>query len=131
MDFKVFNPDVVHATGGNYSHAVRMGNLLFVAGQVAQNKAGEIVGKGDALAQTHQIFQNLKDVLEACGSSLELVGKITVFTTSLDYRPAIAEARNKAYEGIPHKPASTFLVISSLATPDYLVEIEAVALLKD
>jgi enamine deaminase RidA (YjgF/YER057c/UK114 family) len=130
MDFEVFNPDMVHSTNNNYSHAVKMGNLLFVSGQVAQDKTGNIVGKGDPLAQATQIFENLKNVLEACGSSLELVGKITIFTTSLEYRPAIAEARNKAYANIPHRPASTFLVISSLALPDYLIEIEAVALLK-
>jgi enamine deaminase RidA (YjgF/YER057c/UK114 family) len=131
MSFEVFNPDSVHSTGGAYSHAVKLGNLLFVAGQVAQNKAGEIVGKDDALAQATQIFENLKDVLESCGSSMELVGKLTVYTTSLEYRPAIAEARKKAYEGIAHRPASTFVVISSLATPDYLVEIEAIALVKE
>lgn len=129
MEFKVFKPEGVHPTVG-YSHAVRMGDLLFVAGQVAQNKQGEVVGKGDAGAQTEQIFANLKQVLEECGSGLELVGKITIYTTSLEYRPLIAAARNKYYDAIGHLPASTFVVISSLALPDYLVEIEAIAALK-
>jgi enamine deaminase RidA (YjgF/YER057c/UK114 family) len=126
MEFKVLTPTTVHATAG-YSHAVRMGDLIFVAGQVAKNEKDEIVGKGDVGAQTAQVYRNLKAVLEAAGSGMDRVGKITVYTTSLDYRPAISAAREQAFRPVGHFPASTFVVISSLAHPDYLVEIEAVA----
>ncbi len=129
MEFQIIhNPANVHATSG-YSHAVRMGDLLFVSGQVAQNQHGEIVGKGDARAQTEQIYRNLQAVLEASGSGLDRVGKITVLTTSLDHLPAIREVRDQVFGPIGHVPASTLAVISSLAHPDYLVEIEAIAAL--
>ena len=129
MDYEVITPSTMHPTRG-YSHAVRMGDLVYVAGQVAQNQQGETVGIGDARAQTVQIFENLKAVLEAANSGLELIGKITIFTTNLDYRSAIAEGRNQFFESIGHYPASTFVVISSLVSPDWLVEIEAVAMVR-
>ncbi len=129
MDFAILNPNTVHPTTG-YSHAARIGNLIFVSGQVSQDQRGEIVGKGDVRAQTEQVYENLRAVLEAAGSGLDLIGKTTVLTTSLDYRPLIAEIRNKVFEPIGHFPASTFMVVSSLAHPDWLVEIEAVAAIR-
>jgi enamine deaminase RidA (YjgF/YER057c/UK114 family) len=126
MEFKIVKPTTVHPTTG-YSHAVRMGGLIFVAGQVAKNEKDEVVGKGDVAAQAAQVYKNLQAVLEAAGSGMERVGKITVYTTSLDYRPAISAAREQAFRESGHFPASTFVVISSLAHPDFLVEIEAVA----
>jgi enamine deaminase RidA (YjgF/YER057c/UK114 family) len=130
-EFKLtHNPPGTHKTTG-YSHAARIGDQLFLSGQVAQNENGEIVGKGDPRAQTEQIYKNMKAVLEACGSGLELVGKITVYTTKLEYRQAIRAARDEVFGPIGHFPASTFVVISSLAEPDYLVEIEAIAGLRD
>ncbi|MBI4588505.1 MAG: RidA family protein [Candidatus Rokubacteria bacterium] len=129
MEFKVLTPTTVHPPVG-YSHAVRMGNLVFVAGQVAKNEKDELVGKGDAGAQTAQVYRNLKTVLEAAGSGMDRVGKINVYTTSLDYRRAINAVRDRVFGEVGHFPASTFAVISSLAHPDYLVEIEAVATVK-
>lgn len=114
----------------SYSHAVRMGDLIFVSGQVAENAKGELVGKGDIRAQTIQVFENLRLVLEAAGSGLDLVGKVTVLTTSLDYRPVIHEIRSKVFGPIGHYPASTLAVITSLAKPEFLVEIDAVALVR-
>ena len=128
MDFAVIQPATVHPTTGYfYSHAVRMGDLIFVAGQVARNPKGELVGKDDIRAQTRQVFENLKAVLEAAGSGLHRIGKLTVFTTSLDYRPVIHEIRSQVFGAVGHYPASTFAVVTSLADPDWLVEIEAVA----
>lgn len=124
------NPPNVHPTTG-YSHAVRIGNQVLASGQVAQNEQGELVGQGDARAQTEQIYKNLKVVLEAAGSGLDLIAKITVYTTSLDYRDDIRAARNEVFGPIGHFPASTFVVISSLADPNYLVEIEAIAAVRD
>lgn len=114
----------------SYSHAVRMGDLIFVSGQVAENAKGELVGKDDIRAQTVQVFENLRLVLEAAGSGLDLVGKVTVLTTSLDYRPVIHEIRSKVFGPIGHYPASTLAVITSLAKPEFLVEIDAVALVR-
>lgn len=114
----------VHKTVG-YSHAAKAGTLVFVAGQVAQDADGNLVGKGDIEAQAAQVFENLKAVLASAGATLDDVVKLTTFTTSLAYRPVIAEVRARYFKD--YFPPNTFVVIHSLATPDYLVEIEAVA----
>jgi len=123
---QIIAPNTVHPTKG-YSHAIRSGDLVFVSGQVSQDKAGAVVGVGDAAAQADQVFKNLKAVLEAAGSGLDLILKTTVLTTKLEYRPAITEAREKYFGPLSRFPASTFMVVSSLALPEWLIEIEAVA----
>lgn len=129
MSFQVIQPDTVHdTTAFAYSHAVRMGDLIFVAGEVPRDRNGDLVGKGDVRAQTEQVFENLKAVLEASGSGLDKVGKVTVLTTSLEYRPIIHEIRSRVFQEVGHLPASTLAVVTSLADPDWLVEIEAVAM---
>src|SRR5262245_28019048 len=126
MEFTVINPTTVHPTTG-YSHAVRMGDLVFVSGQVATNPAGELVGKGDIQAQAEQVFANLHAVLEAAGSGLDRVGKLTVLVTRREDRPVVGEIRNRLFAPFGYVPASTLAVVAGLANPDWLVEIEAVA----
>ena len=127
MPRQIIAPPFVHKTTG-YSHAVRAGNTLYVAGQVALDPDGKLVGDGDIDAQVAQVWQNLRSVLAHAGGSLDDIVKITVFTTDLAHRPAIAAARAAVF---PHGryPASTFLVVQSLAQPEVLVEIEAIAVL--
>ncbi|MCC7365444.1 MAG: RidA family protein [Dehalococcoidia bacterium] len=110
-----------------YHHAIKKsGTPVFISGQVAEDADGKLVGEGDAGAQARQVLANLRRVVEAAGGTMGDIVKITVFTTSLEYRPAIVEARNSAFTA-GEMPASTFVVVSSLAAPGYLVEIEAVA----
>jgi len=127
--FQVIQPPTVHDTKAySYSHAVRMGDLIFVSGQVGRDRNGDLLGKGDVRVQTEQAFANLKLILEAAGSGLHKVGKVTVFTTSLNYRPIIHEVRSRIFKEVGHLPASTLAVVSSLAFPEWLVEIEAIAM---
>jgi reactive intermediate/imine deaminase len=129
MTLQVIQPTTVHdTTAYSYAHAVRMGDLIFVAGQVARDVKGNLVGKGDIRAQIEQVFENLKAVLEAAGSGMHKVGKLTVFITQLEYRPVVHEIRSRVFREAGHLPASTLAVVASLADPDWLVEIEAVAL---
>ena len=118
-------------TALGYSQAVRAGNLLFVSGQVAVDERGQVVGGGDIRAHVDQVFKNLRAVVEAGGSRLDLVTKLTFFTTSLDYLPAIREARRQMFGAVGAYPASTLVEISGLARPEYLVEIEATAVITD
>lgn len=114
----------VHKTTG-YSHAAKAGGLVFVAGQVAQDIEGTVVGKGDIEVQAVQVFENLKAVLASAGAAFDDVVKMTTYTTSLAYRPKIAEVRARYFK--TYFPPNTFVVVASLATPEYLLEIEAVA----
>src|SRR5574341_1538953 len=126
MAREVIRPTTVHPVKA-YSHAIRNGTLLHVAGEVALDPQGNLVGKGDIAAQAEQVFANLKAVVEAAGGVLAHIAKITTYTTNLAYRPIIADVRARYFPTDP--PASTFLVIGSLAEPGFLLEVEAVAVL--
>ena len=128
MPGEIINPSSMPTPTG-YSHAVKKGGMpVFIAGQVALDGEGRVVGEGDPVAQAEQVFRNLRTVVEACGGTMEDIVKLTVYTTDLAYRPAIAEARTRHFPDGQY-PASTFLVISSLAQAQFLVEIEAVAMI--
>ena len=114
-----------------YSQAVRAGNLLLVSGQVAVNEQGETVGIGDPKAQAERVFENLRAMLTAAGADLPSVAMMRTYATSLGFLPQIREARLRVFGPTGHFPASTFVVVSSLAKPEYLVEIEAVAVVGD
>lgn len=113
--------------GGNYSPAFDCtgGRTIYVAGMTARDEKGELVGEGDAKAQTRQVLENMKAVLEAAGASMSDVVKITVFIKNLADSNAIREVRMQ-YFSKPY-PASTLVQITSLADPRFLVEIEAIA----
>ncbi len=129
MDVQVFEPKSVFVPTG-YSHAVRLGDLLFVSGQTPRNQDGSTHAPGDVRAQAAKAFANLEAVLEECGSGLDRVGMITVYMTRLEYRPIISEVRQKVFAKIGRNCASTTLVITSLVDPEWLVEIEAIAAMK-
>jgi 2-iminobutanoate/2-iminopropanoate deaminase len=111
----------------NYKMATRMegGRLLYVAGQVAWDPSGNIVGKGDVRAQTRQVFENLRGVLRAAGGDLSSLMKITTYITRIENFPAVAEVRSSVFQG--ELPASTLIVVKSLFHPDFLIEVEGVA----
>lgn len=111
----------------NYKMATRMegGRLVYVSGQVAWDASGNIVGKGDVGAQARQTFRNLRQVLQAAGGDLGSLMKMTTYITRIEDRPAVAEARAEVFAG--EVPASTLIVVKSLFHPDFLVEIEGVA----
>jgi enamine deaminase RidA (YjgF/YER057c/UK114 family) len=122
-------PELIPVSGihqpTNYAHAWRVGNLLLISGQVALNPDGELVGRGDVRAQAEQAFTNLQTVLAAAGATVRDVVKITILCTDRGGVPAIREARARVFG--THTPASTLMVVAGLASPDLLVEIEAVA----
>ena len=111
----------------NYKMATRMegGRLVYVSGQVAWDASGNIVGKGDVGAQARQTFRNLRQVLQAAGGDLGSLMKMTTYITRIEDRPAVAEARGEVFDG--EVPASTLIVVKSLFHPDFLLEIEGVA----
>jgi len=110
-----------------YTHGWRVGNSVYVAGQLALDKAGKLVGPNDIGAQTRQIFENMKRVLEGGGATLRHVVKITVFVTDIRYREGYGEVRQQFFPADP--PASTLVQVAALAVPGALIEIEAVAVI--
>ena len=128
MTKQIINPPKMAPPTG-YSYAVKKsGTPVFISGQVALDAEGKLVGEGDAEAQTEQVFRNLRSVVEACGGTMDDIVKITIFVTDPAYRPAVAAARQKHFKEGEY-PASTYLVVSALAVPPLLVEIEAVAMI--
>jgi enamine deaminase RidA (YjgF/YER057c/UK114 family) len=103
------------------------GRLVYVSGQVAWDADGNIVGKGDIHAQTRQVFQNLRHVLQAAGGDLEHLLKITTYLTNIDNFPAVAETRSRFFPG--QLPASTLIVVPGLFHPDFLLEVEGIAVI--
>ena len=108
-----------------YSHAVKTGNTVYIAGQIAQDAQGRLVGVGDIEAQAVRVFENLKLALASVNATFDDVAKITVFVTDPRFREKVGEVRAR-YLKEPF-PASTFLVVSGLARPELLLEIEATA----
>lgn len=116
-----------------YSQAVKAkpGTIIWVAGQVAQNAKGEVVGKGDLKAQLNQAWENLKIALTAAGATFEDVVKINTYV--VNYKPAMRDdlrAARLRFMGSGQPPAFTLVGVQSLASEDWLVEIEATAVLK-
>ena len=123
------NPPGVHAPAANYSHVTRAGNTLYISGQVAADLEGNLVGRGDAEAQAAQCFKNLEAIVRHFGGALDNIVKTTTYITNWGFRPLVAAARDRIFSA-PY-PANTLVVISALASPDYLVEIEAIAVLDE
>ena len=107
----------------------RIGDVLVVSGQAAIDEHGQVVGAGDFDAQAEQVFRNLKRVLEAGGSSLENIVKVTIFLTDMSNFGKIVELRGKWFT--PPYPADTIVQVVALALPELEIEIEAIALAAD
>ena len=128
MERERLNPPGVHTPQAHYSHVTRVGNTLYISGQVPLDPEGNLVGAGDAEAQAEQCLRNIETIVRHFGGTPDHIVKITQFLTDLSYRPLVARARDRMFSA-PY-PASTLVVISSLASPEYLVEIEATAVLE-
>lgn len=115
-----------------YSQAVevRPGRLVYVAGQVAMDRAGKVVGEGDIRAQTQQTFENLKAALEASGAKFENVIKLNYYFTDITQLPVVREVRDK-FINTTNPPASTAVEVKRLFREPYLIEVEAVAVVPE
>ena len=111
----------------HYTDAVRAGNLLFVSGCVALDSEGKLVGEGDVVAQARQVFENIGLCLAAAGASFADVVKVTTFLTDISDRGRINPVRQEFFGAA--RPASTLVEVSALVLPEFLIEVEAVAVL--
>lgn len=133
MEKKFINPPTI-ATPRGYTHIVTAsgGKMVFISGQVAFNVKGELVGKGDLRAQATQTYENLKAALAAAGATTADVVKMNTYVVNFTPAdlPVIREVRAQFF---PHEnmPASTLVGVQALAFEGFLIEIEAIAMVKE
>jgi len=129
MEREILSPKSVHPTDGvGYSHVARVGNTLYIAGQVPLDKQNRIVGVGDIESQVRQVYANLRAILEELGGSMGDIVKITTYLTSREHLDAFRKVRDETLQA-PFPP-NTLVFVAGLARPEYLVEIEAIAVLR-
>ena len=109
-----------------YSHVVKDGKTVYVAGQLARDSEGKTVGVGDFSAQAEQVFNNVRGALESVGSNMNAIMKMNVFMTHREDIPAYRVVRAKF---VPDDalPVSTLILCSGLAGPDYRIEVQVIA----
>ncbi len=108
---------------------VSASRLVFIAGQTALDRDGNVVGKNDFASQAEQVFENLGIALRASGCTAANLIKLTVFLTDMDNLGRYREARNRFFASVtpPAAPAVTLVEVSKLYGPDFLIEVEAIA----
>jgi enamine deaminase RidA (YjgF/YER057c/UK114 family) len=130
MTLERINPEDL-PTPQTYTHVVVAsgGRLVFIAGQEPEDEQGNLVGPGDLEVQARQVFANLGRALAAAGARPEDVTKITIFVAHYrrEHLPAIEEGRAALFGD--HKPVDTLVGVEALSSPDYLIEVEAIAVI--
>jgi enamine deaminase RidA (YjgF/YER057c/UK114 family) len=122
-------PELDTAPGFSQIVEVRAGRIIFIAGQTALDRNGEVIGRNDFAAQVEQVFHNLSVALRSVGCTAGNLVKLTVFLCDMNNLAIYREARNRFFGTVtpPVAPAVTLIEVSKLYGPDFLIEIEAVA----
>jgi enamine deaminase RidA (YjgF/YER057c/UK114 family) len=126
------NPKDLIAPGpAGYSHVAKVnrGTLVYISGQVPSDASGKLVGEGDFEAQVEQIFSNIKIAVEAAGGTMADIVKLNYFLVAEVDQAIVPKMRpiRDRYINVANPPASTFVVVSRLMRPGWMIEIEAVA----
>ena len=125
IDSEKVRPVAAYSTGWKVSN----GHLIMLAGQVATDAEGRTVGGSDIKAQARRVYENIQAALEAAGAGMEDVIRLTMYLTDQASIPGSMEARREWFS--PPYPASTLLIVSGLAKPEWLIEIDAVAFVEE
>ncbi len=131
---RLFNPDTMFKPTAGYSQVAEVtgGKIVYIAGQVALDRSGSLVGKDDFRAQVQQVFENLKAAVEAAGGDFKSVIKLNYYCAeSVDpsQLPVVREIRDR-YVDTANPPTSTFVVVKRLVRPEWLIEVDAVAVVR-
>ena len=129
MGKTTYNPETMRKPFGIFSNAAMAGpgRLYFISGQVAVDVNGNVVGRGDIRVQTRQVLENITAALAAVGGTMDDVACVNVFVVNLEHLAAIHEVRAEYWQR--DYPASTLVQVAGLVHPDYLIEINAVAII--
>jgi 2-iminobutanoate/2-iminopropanoate deaminase len=117
---------------GHFSHATMIearGRIVFISGMTARRVDGTIAGIGDIEAQTRQVCENLKAAVETAGGKLDDICRVDVYVRNMEHFDLIHKVRREYFK--PPLPASTMVEICKMTSPDYLIEINAIAVLPD
>jgi enamine deaminase RidA (YjgF/YER057c/UK114 family) len=130
MTIDRFDPEGL-PTPQTYSHAIaaKGDRLVFVAGQVAEDARGDLVGRGDLAAQSRQAFANLGRALASAGARPDQVAKITILVAGYRREDLSAIEQGRVALFGTHRPADTLFGVAALSHPEYLIEVDAIAVL--
>src|SRR5439155_2990164 len=124
--------DKLREPSGHFSQAIATdakGRLVFISGMTARRADGSIAGIGDIEAQTRQVCENIKSAVEAAGGTLDDVVRVDVYVRNMEHFEAIHKVRREYFK--PPLPASTMVEVTKMVSPDYLIEINAIAVIAD
>lgn len=127
---QVTSPELAEPNG-HFAHATTAplsGRMVFLSGMTARNASGGVTGVGDVSAQTHQVCQNLKAAVEAAGGTLDDIARVDVFVRNMEDFAAIHDVRRQYFTS--GAPASTLVEVSKFVNKDYLIEINAIAVVE-
>jgi enamine deaminase RidA (YjgF/YER057c/UK114 family) len=124
--------DAIRKPSGHFSQATVVeakGRIVFVSGMTARRPDGTIAGVGDITAQTRQVCENVKSAMESAGGTLDHVCRVDVYVRNMEHFDQIHAVRREYFK--PPLPASTMVEITKMTSPDYLIEINAIAVIPE
>src|SRR5438034_7887391 len=130
MPKRQIRSDKLRQPSGVFSHATTIeasGTLVFISGMVARRADGTIAGVGDIEAQTRQVCENVKAAVEAAGGTMDDICRVDVYVRNMEHFDAIHKVRREYFKA--PAPASTMVEVTKMTSPDYLIEINAIALI--
>ena len=120
----------IRQPSGHFSHAIEIearGRLVFISGMTARRADGTIAGIGDIEAQTRQVCENIKSAVESAGGTMDDVCRVDVYVRNIEHFDRIHKVRREYFKA--PAPASTMVEVTKMVNPDYLIEINAIALI--
>ena len=131
MTKRQIQSDKIRQPSGHFSQAISVeakGKLVFISGMTARRADGTIAGVGDIEAQTRQVCENLKSAIEAAGGTLDDICRVDVYVRNMEHFDRIHKVRREYFK--PPAPASTMVEIAKMTSPEYLIEINAIAVVQ-
>lgn len=132
MPKREVSSDSIRKPMGVFSQATvteAKGRLVFISGMTARRPDGSIAGVGDITAQTRQVCENIKSAVESAGGTMDDICRVDVYVRNIEQFDAIHKVRAEYFK--PPLPASTMVEVTKMVSPDYLIEINAIAVLHD
>jgi reactive intermediate/imine deaminase len=124
---KVITPKTLHRPFG-YAHAIQIDNTIYISGQIPLDQEMNVVGKNDIAVQTERVYENLRKVIEEAGGSMNSIVMLNIYCTDLEAYDKKTRHLRKKYFG-NYYPATTAVEVKRLYRPDFMIEVEAIAVL--